>query len=152
MVATNPPADLDDWTKANLDRLDAMARRGIGALAGDRIVHRDIRSDNVLIRPDGRVVLVDWPWAALGPAWFDTALLLVEVCTTGGHDVPALLAETAHRHQVPEADIYGVLAAVAGYCRYSTALPAPPSIPNVRAFQRTQADALVALLAGQAER
>ncbi len=54
-------AELDDWIRINLGRLEAMAWRGVEALTGDRVVHRDICSDNLLIRPDGRVTIVDWP-------------------------------------------------------------------------------------------
>jgi aminoglycoside phosphotransferase (APT) family kinase protein len=146
LVAADPPADLDDWVKSHLDSLAAMAHRGIGSLTGDRVIHRDIRSDNLLVRPDGQIVIVDWPWASIGPAWFDTVLLLVEVQTVGGADVPALIAETMQQFGADEPDAYGLIAAFAGYCVHSARLPAPPNIPNVRAFQRTQGEALIRLL------
>ena len=148
-VAADPPADLDPWIKSNLDGLDAIARRGIAALSGDRLMHRDVRSDNLLIRPDGRIVLVDWPWATIGAAWFDSVLLLVEVQMAGGHDVPARLRRIASDYGVDLRDLYGVIAALAGQCLDNARRPAPVNIPNVRAFQRAQADALIPLLVDQ---
>ena len=47
-------------------------------VGGDRLVHVDLRADNVLIDRDGRAVIVDWPWAAHGASWFDALTLLVD--------------------------------------------------------------------------
>jgi aminoglycoside phosphotransferase (APT) family kinase protein len=109
-------------------------------------MHRDVRSDNLLIRPDGRIVLVDWPWATIGAPWFDSVLLLVEVQLAGGHDIPARLRRIATDYGVDLRDLYGVIAALAGQCLDNGRRPAPVNIPNVRAFQRAQADALMPLL------
>ena len=59
--------------------------------AADRPDTSDIRADNLLLTPDGTVRIVDWPWACVGPAWLDAALLLVNVRLFGGQDATALL-------------------------------------------------------------
>lgn len=41
-------------------------------------VHWDIRVDNLLRRPDGRIVFVDWGTTARGPAWVDPLLARLE--------------------------------------------------------------------------
>ena len=49
----------------------------MAALAGhpmDRLVHWDIRNDNLLVRPTGEVVFVDWGAAGVGPDWLDPLL------------------------------------------------------------------------------
>jgi hypothetical protein len=95
-------------------------------------VHCDIRADNMLIRPDGSVVFVDWPWGCAGPAWLDTALLALNIIVHGG-DGDALLP--------PEgAD---VVIGFTGYFLDVARRPPPPGLPTVRAFQRAQGDALL---------
>ena len=85
-IALDPPADLDPWAGRHLDRLLALAARARSALTGDTLVHTDLRADNLLLTPEGRVMVVDWPHACLGPAWLDTVLLLINVRLFGGHD------------------------------------------------------------------
>lgn len=57
----------DDETMARLVREPA-----------DVLVHGDIRNDNLLQRPDGTVVFLDWGAAALGPDWLDPLLARLE--------------------------------------------------------------------------
>jgi aminoglycoside phosphotransferase (APT) family kinase protein len=146
-VADDPPADLDPWAARNLDELCALADRGLAAIAGSTLVHADIRADNLLVRPDGTVVVVDWPWACRGAAWVDSVLLLINVRLHGGHDTHALLAQRAARTDADPGDLVAALAGVAGYFIDTARRPAPLGIPTVRGFQRAQGDALLAWLA-----
>jgi hypothetical protein len=50
------------------------------------VVHWDVRVDNLLRRPDGRVVFVDWGMAARGPAWVDPLLARLERVEDGWFD------------------------------------------------------------------
>jgi Phosphotransferase enzyme family len=43
-----------------------------------QVVHWDVRVDNLLRRPGGEVVFVDWGMAARGPAWADPLLARLE--------------------------------------------------------------------------
>ncbi len=131
-IAADPPADLDPWAAARLDELIAAADRALGSLAGDTLVHCDVRADNMLLRPDGSVVFVDWPWACRGPDWLDTALLAANVLGHGG-DGDAVLPPGG-------AD---VVTGLTGYLLDAARQPAPPGLPTVRAFQRAQGDALL---------
>jgi hypothetical protein len=56
-----------------------------GLLTGDRLVHGDPAATNFLV--DGHRVahLVDWAWAARGPAWVDAALWGYRLILDGGH-------------------------------------------------------------------
>ncbi|WP_232667125.1 phosphotransferase family protein [Pseudonocardia sp. TRM90224] len=138
-LAADPHDDLDPWAAAHLDDLRDLARVGVAALAGDTLVHIDVRADNLLVRPDGSVVVVDWPWACTGPAWLDRLMVLVNVNLYGGHDVEHLLR--SHLPDVPAEHISGVLAGCAGFFADSARRPAPPGLPTVREFQRAQAEA-----------
>ena len=42
------------------------------------VAHWDIRVDNLLRRPSGEIVFVDWGMAARGPAWVDPLLARLE--------------------------------------------------------------------------
>jgi len=142
-IAADPPADLDPWLAERLDDLRAAADRGLAALAtGDTLVHFDIRADNMLIRPDGRVVIVDWPWGCVGPAWLDRLLLGLDVLVKGGD--PARVFEGIDPGVVTD-----VIAGIDGMFEHICRLPPPPGIPTVRAFQRSAADAIRPWLRGR---
>jgi aminoglycoside phosphotransferase (APT) family kinase protein len=147
LLAANPSPDLHPWAAARLDALRGQADRAVAALAGETVVHLDVRADNLLITPDGAVFVIDWPHACVGPVWLDRLLLLVNVRLYGGHDVDALLRRIAAESGADEADLRAVLAATAGYFFDRARRPAPPGIPTVREFQRVQGDALIEWLA-----
>jgi hypothetical protein len=136
-VAADPPPDLDPWTTAHLDRLQAASARGLAAIdTGDTLTHCDIRADNLLVRPDGEIIFVDWPWGAVGPDWLDTILLAINVIVYGGNPDRLL------RGIDPDIAI-NVITGFAGFFTHMGRLPPPPSLPTVRAFQRAQGNALV---------
>jgi hypothetical protein len=105
-IRIEPPTDLDPWSQHRLDDLCLLAERGLARLAGDSLLYTDIRSDNLLIRIDGTVAVVDWPWACNGDAWFDQLLLCVNVDLYGGHDPEKLVEhylETVGRDDITAA-------------------------------------------------
>ncbi|MET8549647.1 phosphotransferase [Micromonospora zamorensis] len=146
-IAADPPAVLDPWAREHLDQLRAAADHGIAALTGDTLCHVDVRADNLLLDATGTVTVVDWPWACRGPAWLDTALLLVNVRLHGGHDTESLLRRLPITAQVDPMTLTGVYAGLAGFFADSARRPPPQGIPTVRAFQQAQADALLPWLA-----
>jgi aminoglycoside phosphotransferase (APT) family kinase protein len=143
-IAADPPSDLDPWVAARLPDLVAQTDRGRAALAGDTLVHLDVRADNLLVGPDGAVTVVDWPHACRGAAWLDRLLLLINVRLYGGHDTHGLLLRFAADAGADPDDLMAVLAGLAGFFLDGSRRPPPKSIPTVRAFQRAQADALLA--------
>ncbi|GIJ78605.1 Phosphotransferase enzyme family protein [Micromonospora phaseoli] len=145
-VADDPPADLAPWARAHLDELCAWADRGLAMLTGDTLCHVDVRADNLLIDATGGVTVVDWPWAARGPAWLDTAMLLLDVRLHGGHDTEALLRRLPLTAADPDA-VTGLYAGLAGFFTDRARRPPPPGIRTLRAFQRAQSDALLSWLA-----
>ena len=138
----DPDPLLDRWCVRHLDRLAAAADRAEVALEGDRLVHGDVRADNLLVAPDGSVVVVDWPWATRGAGWFDRLTLLVNV---GLNDADApledLLADWLP--EVPADDVDAVLAGLAAYFADIVRRPDPPGLPTVRAFQRAQGEVVL---------
>ncbi|GAA0797381.1 phosphotransferase [Spirilliplanes yamanashiensis] len=131
--AADPPADADPWVTAHLPELLAAAERAAAAVEGDALVHADVRADNLLIRADGSVVVVDWPHACRGAAWLDRAMLTVNVLLYGGEPAPV---------DAPPGAVTDLLAGYLGFFTEMGRRPDPPTLPTLRAFQRAQAAAL----------
>jgi len=138
-IAADPPEGLDAWAARHLGQLCDAASRCPTLLGGHNLVHTDVRADNLLIRPDGSVVLVDWPWASAGPAWFDTLCLAINVATVGGPDAATLL-------EAPPLAQTEALAGMAGFFIDAARQPAPPGLPTLRAFQAAQGTVALELL------
>ena len=141
-----PPEALDPWSRRHLPRLAELDARAPAAIAGDTLVHFDIRGDNVLLAAD-RVVVLDWPHASIGAAWADLVCFAPSVAMQGG---PAP-AELARRYPpiaaAAVADVDAVLAAVAGFFTARALEPPPPGLPTLRPFQAAQAEVARAWLA-----
>ena len=90
------------------------------------------------------MVVVDWPWATIGPDWLDRFLLLINVDLYGGHDPDELVDR-----YLPAVDPALVTGCLAGFCAYFTDAgrsPAAPGLPTLRAFQWAQAVSTTAWL------
>ena len=139
------PADtVDPWIAAHLEELATLAEATLPRLVGDTVVHCDLRADNLLVRPDGSMVAVDWPWALVGPAWLDRCLLMINIDLYGGHDVERLV-----QRYLGDVDPALITGAIAGLCAFFTdAGRQPPAsgLPTLRAFQQAQADSTAAWL------
>lgn len=72
-----PAAMVPAPVRRHADRLQSELR-ALAAAGGDALVHWDVRDDNLLQRPDGSIVFVDWGQAALGAAWSDPLLARLE--------------------------------------------------------------------------
>lgn len=145
-LSADPPAGLDPWAASRLEPLSDLAEQGLLALTADALVHADTRADNLLIDSAGRVTLVDWPWACLGPVWLDSLALLVNVNFYGGLDVEALLSANPLLAATPAADVTGFLAGLTGFFLNEARKPTPAGLPTLRAFQQAEGDATLSWL------
>jgi aminoglycoside phosphotransferase (APT) family kinase protein len=131
-----------DWLADALARLGTWEEAGVAASGGDRLVHADLRGDNMLVEhlPGGarRIWLVDWPHASAGAPVFDVVGMLPSVAMAGGGAAVDVFARHPGAHGLDLADVRDVLAGIAGYFVRSAVQPAPPGIPNLRAFQLAQ--------------
>ncbi len=126
--------EVPDWLDGRLDEVAALADRGLAELAtGDSLAHWDLRADNLLLTDDGRVVFVDWAWAARAASWADQVIVQSDMRVADDH--PAL-------PDLPADDgIDGFIAAVAGGLWWGSLQPDPPGLPTLRRFQRESAEA-----------
>jgi hypothetical protein len=106
-------------------------------LAGDTLVHGDVRSDNIYIARDGKAKLFDWNWASAGGVGVDEALWVVSLLGEG--IVP--VGELGEGSWDVVAFYAGVLAQSAGR----------PGGPRVREMQKRQLRAAVEWLGSNAE-
>ena len=114
------------WLEAALPEL--LAAQESADLAGEDLLHRDLRSDNLCFRAGGASpALVDWNMAARGPAIYDVAFFAPSCRLEGG---------PAPEDLVPDAPAWAAL--VSGFFACRAGLPEIPDAPRVRAIQRRQ--------------
>ena len=113
------------WLEASLPTL--IAAEQAAPLAGDDLLHLDVRSDNICFRTDGSAVLVDWNWVCRGNGVLDIAGWLPSLQSEGGPLPESILAKC------PE-----FAALLSGYWASRAGLPAPEGAPRVRQIQEAQ--------------
>ncbi|WP_090791325.1 phosphotransferase [Asanoa ishikariensis] len=121
------------------DRMPALAALeaeapALAAPVGRELMHCDLRLDNVIIDGAGRAWLCDWNWLCHGPAWFDTAVLLI-TAHAGGLDADKLWSDHPTSADAPEGALDAALAALSGYFLTRGAAPPNDAAPTVRAHQ-----------------
>ncbi|MBV9278611.1 MAG: aminoglycoside phosphotransferase family protein [Chloroflexi bacterium] len=131
------PESLDAWSVRHLDALAALEAAAVAAVAGETLLHLDVRADNILLTPD-RVLFVDWPHACTGASWVDLVLFAPSLAMQGGPSPEEVLARYPGVEAANESAITAVVAALAGYFTQRSLLPPPPGLPTVRAFQAAQ--------------
>jgi hypothetical protein len=124
---------------AHLDEAERLASACAEVLAGDTVVHSDVRDDNVLLDQDGRAWFCDWNWPIVGAPWFDSLAMLIGP-RGDGVDVESAIATRPLLRDVPRDDIDCVIALVTGYFLKSAADPVPPTSPFLRDHQRWQGE------------
>ncbi|WP_018587337.1 phosphotransferase [Salinispora arenicola] len=142
-IASDRPPALDPWVAAHLPMLQAAADRALAGLEGQTLVHTDLRTDNLLLRADGTVAVVDWPHACRGPAWLDRVLLCVNLLLHGGIDIDPIVTRLSLDTAAPERLLIDTLVGYTGFFLDAARQPPPPGLPTIRAFQQAQADALL---------
>jgi hypothetical protein len=104
------------------------------------LIHLDLRSDNLLFRPDGAPVLLDWSYLTPGPVALDAVFFAPSVEGEGGPPAGETVAlfERAMNLRFPLRDQQVALAFAAGYFADKAWLPPPPGLPRLRWVQRMQ--------------
>ncbi|MDX3147248.1 phosphotransferase [Streptomyces scabiei] len=137
------PQSLTAWERGNIDRLVVAAESALEPMAGDSLVHLDLRADNIVLAHDGSPYIVDWSWASSGAPWLDKVCFLVNVATYRG-DAERFLRDDQLLASVPSDHVTAFLIGLCGMWTEAVAAPAPPGLPALRAFQRLERDATLA--------
>lgn len=132
-----PPALLPDWVRERAPQL----QEGVRALAEhprDRLVHFDIRDDNLVERPDGALVFVDWGATSLGPAWMDPLLARLERVQLPWFD--AETASCAALADVGEGTVTSVLVGLGTFLAWRAHTAVDVNLPTLGAFRRAESE------------
>jgi aminoglycoside phosphotransferase (APT) family kinase protein len=139
-LAAGPGSDrLDSWSGEHLHELAGLEECWPEMLAGDTLVHTDLRADNILLAGD-RVLFVDWPHACTGAAFVDVAFMAPSVTMQGGPSPDEVVAMTRSGRAASREAVRAAVCAVAGYLTERSLRPPPPGLPTVRAFQAAQGE------------
>jgi hypothetical protein len=117
------------WLDAALPPLREASAEA--SLAGEALLHFDVRSDNVCVGRDGRAILVDWNWTSVGNPLVDLAFWLPGLHAEGG---PA-------PEEILPVGVADLAACCAGFFAAHAARPPIPTAPHVRPLQLRQARA-----------
>lgn len=132
-----PPERLDDWSRRHLRDLARLEAEAAPSVAGDTLLHLDIRADNLIITPE-RVLIVDWPSARVGAAWLDVVFFAPSVAMQGGPHPEELIARHPVTGRAAPGAITAAIAAIAGFFTWNSLQPDPAGLPTLRAFQASQ--------------
>ncbi|MEU3600261.1 phosphotransferase [Streptomyces sp. NPDC006798] len=103
--------DFAAWLTERLDRVDRLEAGRTRALA---VVHGDLFDDNLLVRPDGGLAVLDWETVSLDDPLLDLGMAAIGLAKVDGLLAPdrfnALVS--GYREVVPEADTTTVALAV----------------------------------------
>lgn len=138
---------LTPFEDRHLAALVALEAQWPSASAGTGLLHLDVRADNLLLRPSGEAVLVDWPAAAAGAAVCDLVFATPSISLDGGPAPEAMLTRSAVARAADPDAVTVLVATVAGLLQHRRRQPPPPGLPTVRAFQAAQGDVALAWLA-----
>jgi hypothetical protein len=133
-----------DWP--HLSELQALARSYGELPDAEHLVHADARDDNFILTADGRALVCDWNWPALGPVWGDVVDLLV-TAHGDGLDADALLDQHPLAARADPDHVDAWLAALCGYMVEADFRPVPPSSPFLGVHRRWWAAATWSWLA-----
>jgi aminoglycoside phosphotransferase (APT) family kinase protein len=145
----SPPSGLDPAVLRMLDRLTAVDLAEV--VRGEALLHNDIRSDNILLTPDGRVVFIDWGMPCKGAVWQDL-MMFAFPSAAEGVDPEFLVRSHPLTRDVAETSIDIVVAAGYAAGRMLAERPVDPAMPAGNAYHVACAEASLRWLERRAAR
>lgn len=116
-----------------LDTVAALCRES-ALIAGESMVHLDLRDDNVLLTEAGQVWFVDWNFPAIGAPWIDLLCILLSA-RGDGLDADAILRTHPLTRDVDPHAIDVLLAVLWSYWGSARTDPVPTASPHLRDHQ-----------------
>lgn len=121
--------------------LDTVARlcAESALIAGDSMVHLDLRDDNVLVTDAGQVWFVDWNFPVIGARWIDLVCILLSA-HGDGLDADAVLARHPLTRDVDPHAVDVLLAVLWSHWGRARTDPVPTRSPHLRDHQTWYAE------------
>ncbi len=135
LVDELPGGAVPQWLLEHHESLAEGVRRLVDVPA-TQLVHYDIRNDNLLQRPDGSIVFVDWGAAGWGPDWLDPLLARLERVDSPWFD--ASLAGSAALTRVGDATVTSWLVGMGAYLAYRAHTAPVVGLPTLDEFRRRE--------------
>jgi aminoglycoside phosphotransferase (APT) family kinase protein len=107
-----------------------------------RLVHWDIRNDNLLVRDDGSVVFVDWGACGVGPRWVDPLLARLERVEEPWFD--GSIAGSAALADAGDDLVTGWLLGFGCHLAWRTTNAVDVGLPTLNDFRRTESRRVLA--------
>ncbi|MFE9492504.1 MULTISPECIES: phosphotransferase family protein [unclassified Streptomyces] len=124
-------ADDDPLTaaRAHLPQLAELEAAWPALAHGNRIVHGDLRADNMVHDHDRGVTFVDWAHATTGPACIDAASLAPQLILAGHTpaDIARLLRDHPATASSPDTTTAFLAALTGHWWHHNARKPAPPA-------------------------
>lgn len=135
-AAPDLPADLmPRWVVERLPELLALVET-LAECPHDHVVHYDIRNDNLLQRPTGELVFLDWGAFGVGPGWLDPLLARAERVHLPWFDDS--LASSPALRAAGDDVVDGWLVAIGANLAWRAHTDPAPGLPTLHAFRRTE--------------
>lgn len=138
--------DRIDEVDAEADLVPTWVRTEVGALRRlvaplrtldcDHLVHWDIRNDNLLLRPSGELVFLDWGATGIGPGWLDPLLARLERVHLPWFD--ASLASSPALAGAGDDLVTAWLVAFGTFLAWRAATAVDLNLPTLNDFRRTE--------------
>jgi serine/threonine protein kinase len=121
-----------------VERADEFADRvrGLARVAPEHLVHWDIRNDNLLLRPSGELVFLDWGAAGVGSDWIDPLLARLERVHLPWFDDS--LATSPALVRAGDAAVTTWLVGIGGFLAWRAHVAVDVNLPTLNAFRRVE--------------
>lgn len=137
------PSFIPELNVTQLYELQGLVEASADALAGNAVLHNDLRADNVIIRAaDSKALFCDWNFLSTGPEWADWVGLLLYV-RPDGVDADTWLHRSPLSTGVDEERIDSWLAVLAAYMIHHGSKPDVPTSPLLRTHGRFTASLVI---------
>lgn len=108
-----------------------------------QLVHWDIRVDNLLVRPEGGVVVVDWGQAGAGAAWMDPLLARVDRAEDPWFDSSVRSTGSAALAALADEDVTAFLTGLGVLLAVRAVTHADLGPPGLQAFRLAESERLL---------
>lgn len=134
-LAEHPGAPVPAWVREDAPAWAARTRT-LSEGPMSTLVHYDIRIYNLLQRPTGEIVFVDWGAAGIGPDWLDPLLARLERVDQDWFDTS--LTSSAALARVGHEAITTWLVGIGTHMAVRTVTAVDVNLPTLQEFRRTE--------------